>query len=68
MTIIDICQEGLCMEVAVARVTVSTDSEKVKAKVCADHLSELRDKVAAANEEPGAQLTLTVVPIAARVA
>lgn len=67
--VIELCDEGLCMHPAVARVTVSNGDDKVTCKVCESHRDELRTKVEAANAEPGAQLGLEVVPLPiARVA
>lgn len=67
MTIIDICQEGLCMEVATARVTVSNGKKSRSVKVCTKHHGELQEKVTRANAEAGPKLTI-VTKLIERVA
>jgi hypothetical protein len=64
--VIDLCQQDLCMAPAVSTVTITNGDQSVDVKVCGKHEQELQDKVRAANEEPGAQLGLTVVPLPAR--
>lgn len=67
MNIIDICQEGLCMEIASALVTVSNGKKSRSVKVCSKHHGELSEKVARANQERGPRLIL-VTKLIARVA